>query len=182
MFFFQIWSWRTFLTKRITKKSKFLLNMLQALSVTICSDTVLLFEPRMSHPALRVTRMKNWFSIERFLLIFLSIFNQIHEKSIFFTFFTFFIFFSKNVKKFVRIFDLAITYRRTRDPRQINHSKKLFPNINSNRNLSGWSLIKNWHFKRKSINMLQALWMQTFLTPYYSSSREWDILSYESLR
>ena len=99
----------------------------------------------------------------------------------FFIFFTFFIFFSKNVKKFVRIFDLAITYRRTRDPRQINHSEKLSPNINSNRNLSGWSLIKNWHFKRKNINMLQALWMQTFLTPYYSSSRGWAILLYESL-
>ena len=98
----------------------------------------------------------------------------------FFSLFSFF--FSKNVKKFVRIFDLAITYRRTRDPRQINHSKKLSPNVNSNRNLSGWSLIKNWHFKRKSTNMLQALWMQTFLTPYYSSSRGWAILLYESLQ
>ena len=97
----------------------------------------------------------------------------------FFSLFSFF--FSKNVKKFVRIFDLAITYRRTRDPRQINHSEKLSPNINSNRNLSGWSLIKNWHFKRKNINMSQALWMQTFLTPYYSSSRGWAILLYESL-
>ena len=98
-----------------------------------------------------------------------------------FSFFSLFSFFSKNVKKFVRIFDLAITYRRTRDPRQINHSEKLSPNINSNRNLSGWSLIKNWHFKRKNINMSQALWMQTFLTPYYSSSRGWAILLYESL-
>ena len=87
------------------------------------SDTVLLFEPRMSHPALRVTRMKNRFSIERFLLIYLSLFNQIHEKSIFFHFFHFFQFFSKNVKKFVRIFDLAITYRRTRDPGKLTTAK-----------------------------------------------------------
>ena len=98
-----------------------------------------------------------------------------------FSFFSLFSFLSKNVKKFVRIFDLALTYRRTRDPRQINHSAKLSPEINSNRNLSGWSLIKNWHFKQKNINMLQALWMQTFLTPYYSSSRGWAILLYESL-
>ena len=102
-------------------------------------------------------------------------------KNQFFSLFSLFsFFFSKNVKKFVRIFDLAITYRRTRDPQQINHSEKLSPNINSNRNLSGWSLIKNSHFRRKFTDMSQALWMQTFLTPYYSSSRGWAILLYES--
>ena len=82
---------------------------------------------------------------------------------------------------FFRIFDLAITYRRTRDPHQIHRSKKLSPEINSDQNLNVWSLIKNSLFKRKCINMLQALRMHTFLTPYYSSSRGWDILLYESL-
>ena len=131
------------LDQKLTFQTKIYQYVASPLDADI-SDTVLLFEPRMSHPALRVTRMKNRFSIERFLLIFLSIFHQIHEKSIFFHFFFLFsFFFSKNVKKFVRIFDLAITYRRTRDPRQINHSEKLSPEINSNRNLSGWSLIKN---------------------------------------
>ena len=96
--------------------------------------------------------------------------------------FSFFSNFSKNVQNFVRIFDLAITYRRTRDPHQIHRSKKLSPEINSDQNLNGRSLIKNSPFKRKCTNMLQALRMHTFLTPYYSSSRGWDILLYESLR
>ena len=98
-----------------------------------------------------------------------------------FSFFIFFNFFSKKIENFLRIFDLAITYRRTRDPHQIHRSKKLSPEINSDQNLNGRSLIKNSLFKRKCTNMLQALRMHTFLTPYYSSSRGWDILLYESL-
>ena len=89
--------------------------------------------------------------------------------------------FSKNVQTFLCTFDLAITYRQTRDPRQINHSEKFSPEINSDQNLNVWSLIKNWRFQRKNINMSQALRMHTFLTPYYSSSRGWAILLYESL-
>ena len=85
------------------------------------------------------------------------------------------------MQNFLRIFDRAITYRRTRDPHQIHRSKKLSPEINSDQNLNGRSLIKNSLFKRKCTNMLQALRMHTFLTPYYSSSRGWDILLYESL-
>ena len=98
-------------------------------------------------------------------------FDKKFEKFHFFTFFIFSIFFSKNVQNFLRIFDLAITYRRTRDPHQIHRSKKLSPEINSDQNLNGRSLIKNWRFQRKTINMSQALRMHTFLTSYYSSSR-----------
>ena len=45
--------------------------MLQALSGTICPDTVLLFEPRISYPALRVTLLKiylKWFDFSAKLL------------------------------------------------------------------------------------------------------------------
>ena len=125
----------------------------------------------MRHPALRVTR-EFLFRNERFYCKFIVNFDKNFEKFDFFTFFIFSIFeISKNVKNFVRIFDLAITYRRTRDPHQIDRCKKLSPEINSDRNLNGWSLIKNSLFKRNGTNMLQAPQIQTFLTPYSSSSR-----------
>ena len=65
--------------------------------------------------------------------------------------------FSKNVQTFVRIFDLAITYRRTRDPRQINHSKKFSPEINSDQNLNGWSRLKISTFTSKGPKMSHSL-------------------------
>ena len=53
-------------------------------------DTVLLFEPRISYPALRVTRMKNYSKLNDFFRLQPEIFNEIPEKSNFFTFFIFF--------------------------------------------------------------------------------------------
>ena len=103
------------------------------------SDTVLLFEPRMRHPALRVTVTKNLFKINVFLRSSLKFSIKFDKNSIF----SLFSLFSKICENFVRIFDLAIMYRRTRDPHQIHRSKKLSPKINSDQNLNGWSLIKN---------------------------------------
>ena len=63
--------------------------MSQALSVTICPDTVLLFEPRMRYPALRVTAMNFLFRNARFYCKFTVNFDKKFE---IFNFFIFFIF------------------------------------------------------------------------------------------
>ena len=66
--------------------------MSQALSRPICPDTVLLFEPRISYPALRVTKSKKLFKINRFFCK-LALKIDENSKKIDFSFFSLF---SKN--------------------------------------------------------------------------------------
>ena len=116
-------------------------DLLPALRITICPDTVLLFEPRINYPALRVTRIDFHLKINDFL-------RFSYKFSIKFTknnFFSIFQFFSKNVQNFVRAKDLAIIYRPRRYLAQNHRWNLLYPKINSDRNLNGWSRVKNSH-------------------------------------
>ena len=56
------------LDQKLTFQTKEYQYVASPLDVDI-SDTVLLFEPRMSHPALRVTVSKNLFKNQRFFTI-----------------------------------------------------------------------------------------------------------------
>ena len=73
------------------------------------SNTVLLFESRISYPALRVTSENNLFKIDWFFGLILKFFNQIYQK---FNFFHFFHFFVKILRSDVRDLNLKIIYRR----------------------------------------------------------------------
>ena len=71
------------------------IKMSQALSGTICPYTVLLFEPRISYPALRVTLINFLFRFGRFLQQLAKKFAKKIEKIKFFKFSNFVIFFPK---------------------------------------------------------------------------------------
>ena len=102
-------------------------------------DTVLLFEARISHPALRVTRIQNYFKISNFFDFRLEFSMKFTKKQIF----SLFSFLLKNARSVFRNFDLDIIYRRARDlGQQIKHTSNP-PKMNSNQNLNGWSSIKN---------------------------------------
>ena len=60
-------------------------------------------------------------------------------------FFIFFQFFRKFVLTFVRIFDLAITYRPQMSIAQIDRLNETSPEMHSNRKSNGWSSVKNLH-------------------------------------
>ena len=100
--------------------------MLQALSGAICPDTVLLFKPRMSYPALRVTRINFHLKISVFFSFSLKFSMKFIENQIFSNF----SFFSKNVQNFVPTFDAAIIYRPRRYLAQ-NHRWK--PTLSGNK-------------------------------------------------
>ena len=65
-------------------------------------NTVLLFEPRICYPALRVTPNEIFIQNQAIFWLQPEIFNEIHVKSIFSLFFQFF----ENCAPYVRIFDL----------------------------------------------------------------------------
>ena len=87
--------------------------------------SVLLFEPRMNHPALRVTAMKKLSKTNRFIRKLLTKSIKIDKNAIF----HFFHFFRKNVLTFFRIIRLAITYRRRRHLARNIRSDLKFPEI-----------------------------------------------------
>ena len=103
--------------------------MLQALSGPICPDTVLLFEPRISYPALRVTEINFLFRFDRFLKQFVKKIAKKIEKIEFFKFSNFVIFFPEIFRIFFRSFDLAITYREFWNLAQKIRHDSLYPKI-----------------------------------------------------
>ena len=131
-------------------------------------DTVLLFEPRMRHPALRVTVINFFLKLIAFYVNLLIKLMKISKKSIFsnFRIFTFF------CSIYVRVFDLAISYRPKPDLAQIIKHTLLFPEIHSNWNLSVWSKVKNSIFYQNATNMSPAFRIVIFLTPYYSRAED----------
>ena len=82
-------------------------NMSQAPRIAICPDTVLLFEPRMRHPALRVTAIRKYFENKRFFCTIIEENDENLEKYRIFQFFQFYHFFYEIMQTFVRIFTLA---------------------------------------------------------------------------
>ena len=79
----------------------------------------------MKHPALRVTSIKKLFKINRFYGEFALKIDEIFE---IFNFYIF-LFFSKIPSTFVRIFDLAITYRPEMLVAQIDRLNELVPEM-----------------------------------------------------
>ena len=92
-------------------------------------NSVLLLEPRICYPALRVTSMKKLFKIDRFYREFANKIDKFLKKYRFFIFFIFFIFFSKFLSSFVRIFTLAITYRPEMSMAQIKAFNETSPEM-----------------------------------------------------
>ena len=127
--------------------------MSPALRITICPDTVLLFEPRINYPALRVTRIHFHLKINDFLSFSLTFSMKFIENQIF----SIFSIFSKNVQNFVTAKDLAIIYRPRRYLAQNHRWNLLYPEIKSDRNLNGWSRVKNSHLHSKGPDLLPAL-------------------------
>ena len=110
--------------------------------LTICPNTVLLFEPRMRHPALRVTFTRNYLKlIDSFANLFQKLLKIVKNLD-----FSFFLFFSKIELTFVRIFDLPITYRPQIWLAQIDRLDETFPKIHSYQKSNVWSSFKNWYF------------------------------------
>ena len=70
-------------------------------------DTVLLFKPRMRHPALRVTAIRKYFENKRFFCTIIEENDENLEKNRIFQFFQFYHFFYEIMQTFVRIFTLA---------------------------------------------------------------------------
>ena len=89
------------------------------------SDTVLLFEPRMRHPALRVIFVYKYL---KFLYFCFKVCEKI-EKIDFFKIFNFVIFFGLRCANFFRIFTLAITYRPEMLIAQIDRLNELSPKM-----------------------------------------------------
>ena len=108
--------------------------------------------------------------------------EKIEKKIEFFKFSKFCNFFPKIFGNFFRIFALAIIYRKFWHRAQKIRHDLLFLKMTSNQNLNGRSLTKISNFYWKGPDLLPAFRIQFSLTPYYSSSRGWDILLYESLR
>ena len=123
-------------------------------------------EPRMSYPALRVTRINFHLKISVFFSFSLKFSMKFIENQIFSNFSIF----SKNVQNFVRTFDPAIIYRPRRYLAQNHRWNLLYPEIKSDRNLNVWSRVKNSIVYNNSINMSQVLRINICLTPYYSLS------------
>ena len=71
--------------------------------------------------------------------------------------FSIFHFFSKNVQNFVTAKDLAIIYRPRRYLAQNHRWNLLYPKIKSDRNLNGWSRVKNSHVHWKGPDLSPAL-------------------------
>ena len=74
-------------------------------------NSVLLFEPRICYPALRVTSIQNLFKINQFYRECAIKIDNFLQKYRFFIFFIYFIFVPKFLSTFIRIFTLAVTYR-----------------------------------------------------------------------
>ena len=98
-------------------------------------------EPRMSYPALRVTRIHFHLKINVFFDFSLNFSLKFIENQIFSNFSNF----SKNVQNFIRTFDPAIIYRLRRYIAQNHRWNLLYPKIKSDRNLNGWSRFKKSH-------------------------------------
>ena len=82
------------LTQKLTFSTKFY-QYVASLPDADIPDTVLLFEPRMNHPALRVTRINFFFEINRFLRKFTKKMDEKLRKNNFFKFSIFYIFLCK---------------------------------------------------------------------------------------
>ena len=131
-------------------------------------NSVLLFEPRICYPALRVTSIENLFQINRFYRKFALKIDNFLQKYRFFIFFIFFIFFPNFLSTFVRIFILAGTYRPEMLIAQIKAFNEISPKMKLNRKLNAWSRVKNSIETYFVIKMSPAFRNVTFLTPYYS--------------
>ena len=107
----------------------------------VFSDTVLLFESRMRHPALRVTCTKKLFKINWFFHWSATKIDKNWKKTIF----HFFHFFRKIVVTFVRNLTLAITYRPQMSIAHLNRLNEISPKMNSNQKSNVWSSMKNSH-------------------------------------
>ena len=152
--------------------------MLQAPRLTICPNTVLLFEPRISNPALRVTKINFYLNFDRFSTNLIQIWWKIdfHEN------FRNLHFLSSADATFTPHFTLAIIYRLTQHFLRTS-ALICYP--------GKWNEIENRTDGPQSKIDISTAGAQICCkppgwrlprTPYYSSSWGLAILLYESLK